>query len=1127
MKRLNRWLSLGLVLILGFLLGISGFSVWGKSPAAADRVAWSTQTQWIAPQEPTYRFYARRTFFLNDVPQAGWLRLSADNDFILYVNGRAIARDRNILYHSLGLGSRFTEDFQRANDSVAYRSRGYDWIQLANAKDWKLTTYVDLTRHLQPGRNAIAIELQKSRQNPRLVVEGAVYPLSASPAIDLATGTTPWLVSNLNEARNGKRWFDRDFPDETWSSAKVIGSVREGTYNRLSPKLFDRLLEGNWITGIESSQGEVWLRSHWQIPQYKFSRAFIRFAGDGKYALLINGLLVNRYEAEQNNQLHMYEVTNFLRPGSNTLAVHLTRPLHQLGAAAPFNPLGFFLDGWAETKSHAVIAPIATNNTWHTLEQPVSGWFNGEGEEQAAQVLGLPDVQKLERKFEGDAYLFNYPDYLWHFWLWQLAGIGCALVSAWSLGRFWLGDRNSWQYTSVNNLPSLHPPTPLVKGGWGVEPLTEKYWDSWWNNLGAGAELLLPGTLFLIGIGLLKHRYAEAERGLLFFQQQSDSLILLGFLVVVLLTLLWSWRERQLACLGLWLPMGLTAFVSLSLVGSIAVSPASMCLILFGFGAIALLILLPSRTRHILINRSISVYRAWSPVWNQWLILGAIVAVGFIFRAYNLGFVDLDADESTSLDATRGILRTGAPQATSGIWYTRSPAYHYMLALWLRLFGDSIVNARFLSVLWGTATLVLVFILTRKITGKVWLALIVTAILAIDPSEVYFSRFIRFYQVVQCLSILSFWLFLKAFVDRSGRAYQYGFFIALTLTILNQEVTVTLLPCFLLGFLFFYRPFRWSDDWQIVLSSVVSMVIVAYDLVFFSIRCLTPWVALSDSTDAYLKVHFFSISGLTNNFFVGPSRMHIIYSFFFLLGWVYFLKRRDGKTLFLFSSVSINLILLTILIYQIATRYTYQIYPVFILLAVYSAACIAESLASKLEVFTVNLLPIRQIAIASILLLLILNVEPNRVLASYHDALTRRNNEAFAYIRSHRQAGDVVISTSPAAASTGLGGLDYFIPGNIRFDVFYWNDGRVIDRWGGGKLISNLDQMSHVLENSKRVWLHVDNHTEGRFEPVFRNYIETLGEPVMETFGARVRLWKPEDGVFPRVPYQGGDLGAY
>ena len=48
MKRLNRWLSLGLVLILGFLLGISGFSVWDKSPAAADLVAFGFSEEDLA-----------------------------------------------------------------------------------------------------------------------------------------------------------------------------------------------------------------------------------------------------------------------------------------------------------------------------------------------------------------------------------------------------------------------------------------------------------------------------------------------------------------------------------------------------------------------------------------------------------------------------------------------------------------------------------------------------------------------------------------------------------------------------------------------------------------------------------------------------------------------------------------------------------------------------------------------------------------------------------------------------------------------------------------------------------------------------------------------------------------------
>ncbi|MHC5731747.1 MAG: glycosyl transferase, partial [Nostoc sp.] len=93
----------------------------------------------------------------------------------------------------------------------------------------------------------------------------------------------------------------------------------------------------------------------------------------------------------------------------------------------------------------------------------------------------------------------------------------------------------------------------------------------------------------------------------------------------------------------------------------------------------------------VLQNKFNLLQQKWT-IWGEWIFLILIVSIGFGLRVYNLGFIDLDPDENTSLDAARGILRTGAPIATSGIWYTRGPFYHYLLALWLRLVGDSIVN---------------------------------------------------------------------------------------------------------------------------------------------------------------------------------------------------------------------------------------------------------------------------------------------------------------------------------------------------------------------------------------------------------------------------------------------------
>ena len=643
--------------------------------------------------------------------------------------------------------------------------------------------------------------------------------------------------------------------------------------------------------------------------------------------------------------------------------------------------------------------------------------------------------------------------------------------------------------------------------------------------------------MFLIGIGLLKHRYAEEEQSLLFVQPQSTPLVFLGFAGIVVLTLLGSQMKWHLQYRsgkifprwGLWFLFGLIAFASLGLAGGMTFSWPAIPLLLL-LGCIEVLVLALFWSQGLWSQSWLKIIlRAW-PTWSQWLLL-LIVAVGFGLRVYKLDFTAIDSDENTSFDAIRGILRTGVPVTTSHTWYTRGPFYHYMVALWLHLVGASHFNARLLSVFWGTATLFLVFIFARRVTAQVWLALVVTAILALDPSEIWYSRFIRFYVVVQFMSLLTFWSFFKGFIYQEGRLYQYVFFIALTLTLLTQEVNLTLLPCFLMGFLFFYRPFRLAVDWPIVLGSLMVVIIYACDGIIFSIKCLTPWAALSSTTDSYLKLHLFDVTALTNLFFVGPTRMYTIYSFFFFLGFIYFLKRRNGELVFLFGVVFLNLIVLSILLYQIADRYTYAIYPLFILLAVYSAVCVGESLGRRLEEILNGLLPLRQIAVGGIALLLISNIEPSRVLAGYQDAIARFNPQVFEYVRVHRQPGDVAIANLPSAPAIALNGLDYYLPSSLAlpFDGVYWHEGRLIDRWAGGVVLTNLDQMSHILEKANRVWIQLDDTQPPPNSELAQlyDYLHTFGQPVLDTYGVRLRLWQRQDGILPRVPNQGKDLGAY
>ncbi|NEP14173.1 MAG: glycosyltransferase family 39 protein [Symploca sp. SIO2C1] len=1154
----------GLVITLGILLGTLCCSIWDQVPTPTSPVIWSSEAQWIGSAEPTYRFYARRSFNLGATEVGGWLRLSADNDFILYVNNLVVAREVSsygqIPRNSLGLGSQLSDPYQNLNDSRPYSLRVRDWVQWSYPKDWKLTNYVDLTPYLHPGKNVIALEVQKSQTNPRAIVEGAIYtPSSDSPIINLTTGETPWHISTLAENQEQLRWFDREFNDLNWLEAAVLGQPTQTTYSRVSQHLFKQPLLGNWITGNQSDRGEVWLKGTWEgvretrrrgdaetrrinIPtKISFTqrqRAFIRFAGQGNYSLLINGSLVNHDDTGDNRLLHLYEVTSLLRRDTNTLTVRLSRPIETDGKNNS-GLVGFYLDGWSETETGDAIAPIVTDGNWITSTQPFEE-AGGRRQElelvKLATFLRQPHLQEFKRQFEGNAALGNYPKYLWHQLLWSLGGIFFVLIGTWSLGKFLLEKRQesegrrqeaggrrqeavsikrffdyqvmkvgsfllpSWEGLGVGSAP--YSLLPTYKTGTNVithySLLITHYLkrDRIWDSLAVGIILLLPGTLFLVGIGLLKHRYGEAELALQFAQPQSNLLILLAFLIIVALTLLWSFirlQRRQKA-----VPRKKIHHLVMNLGSSLLPAPYS---------------LLPLKLSH-------------------WWVFASIIIVGFGLRVYRLGFVDLDPDANVSLDCVRGILRTGAPISTSGIWYTRGPFYHYALALWLRLVGDSDVNAALFSVLLGTATLVVIYFLAKEISGKVWIALLITAVLAIDPWEIWYSRNIRFYQITQFLYLLGFWAFLPGFITSRKPPYQAICFVSLTLMLLTQEVTITLLPALAIGALYFYLPFRSAYDWKLLLPCCLMAFIYVYDGIFVMIKCLTEVAGLSSLTTNYLKLYLAGdITFFTTDFLVGFNRMKIIYTVFFLAGFLYFLLRRNKVNIFLYSLILIDIIFLTIVVFFEGSRYTYPLYPLFVLLSIYSACHLAEQLGEKLTKISDNLLPFKAIAISSILVLLLLNIEPIRVLSSYQDSIAARHIQVTEYIKAHKQPGDVVISNVPSVHSNVLGGADYFIPHRMSFfDAAYWRDGELVDRWEGGIIVTNADQLREILAQNHRVWLHllyVPQLPKDIEIAKFHDILETLGEPVLETFGTTLRLWSSEDGILPRLVNQGKDLGSY
>ncbi|NET72374.1 MAG: glycosyl transferase, partial [Sphaerospermopsis sp. SIO1G2] len=497
-----RWASLGLSILLGVLLGILGFSLWDTPAIPVQSVTWSQEASWIGSAKPSYVFYARNNFYLPNQINNAWLRLSADNDFILYVNGKVIANEQSVLNNSSGLAEKISDPIQRLNETIPYNAVSGPHTLIANTQDWKLTFYTDIAPYLQPGKNTIALEIQKGQIDPRFVAEGWVETGSGD-RISLTTGIANWRVSHLAETRQKIQWYELEFPDQNWSAAPILSSVNETTYSRVSENLFSQNIQGHWLSGQESPQGEVWLRKTWQVSSNQ-KRAFLRFAGDGEFDLLINGVLANSFPTHRKATLYLSDFTNLIHPGTNTIVVHLNRPLDIDKSIFRQQPLKFFLDGWIEDKNQQIVNQISTNNSWESSSSPSEQWFEGKGQGEDVFIHRLANSQEFNHQFIGDISLFNYPRYILHLIAWVLFTsifyIGLTLL----IGRLWLQKklqiRDNNQALNKSQFPHSHPES---------------------NSLVYGTAILLPTNLYLIGVSFLKHRYAEVERGLFFIQPYS------------------------------------------------------------------------------------------------------------------------------------------------------------------------------------------------------------------------------------------------------------------------------------------------------------------------------------------------------------------------------------------------------------------------------------------------------------------------------------------------------------------------------------------------------------------------------------------------------------------------------
>jgi putative heme-binding domain-containing protein len=161
-----------------------GQTSWSESVRAAE----APVVQWIwfdegdpARDAPAETRYFRRTFNLPEPPDEAALDITADNQFVVWLNGVAIGR-------------------------------GDDWMRVSS---------FDAKKHLRKGRNVLAVQAHNTGGPAGLLVRLTYIPNGHAKAVLVSDKT--WKASRT--AADG--WQKPEFNDSKWIAAKEIGPYGE------------------------------------------------------------------------------------------------------------------------------------------------------------------------------------------------------------------------------------------------------------------------------------------------------------------------------------------------------------------------------------------------------------------------------------------------------------------------------------------------------------------------------------------------------------------------------------------------------------------------------------------------------------------------------------------------------------------------------------------------------------------------------------------------------------------------------------------------------------------------------------------------------------------------------------
>ena len=161
----------------------------------------------------------------------------------------------------------------------------------------------------------------------------------------------------------------------------------------------------------------------------------------------------------------------------------------------------------------------------------------------------------------------------------------------------------------------------------------------------------------------------------------------------------------------------------------------------------------------------------------------AIIILGFFLRFHNVADKELWYDEAFTAEIIDNSYQELLKQSALDV---HPPLYYLTLKTFTGIFGNSELALRFPSIIFGVALIVLGFYLVQYMTSSTNRALFTALVIATNPFLVIYSREARSYSMLAFLTVLAFFLVLRALRQKKYLAIS----IVLPLLFLTHYISV-------------------------------------------------------------------------------------------------------------------------------------------------------------------------------------------------------------------------------------------------------------------------------------------------------------------------------------------------